>query len=175
MSQYLAITVIGRHEPALPERLTGIIAECGCNIQESRISMLGQEFSMLLLLSGNWHAVGKVEDALKGLDQEEDLSVNVRRTELKKPEKDLLPYAIDVICGDRPGVVNKIVKFILENGIHIRDLHTTTYEASHTGAAMFSLHLTIHIPVDLSISLLRNNFLEFCDHLNLDAIIEPVK
>ena len=94
MIQFLALTVIGKYDPALPERLTGAIAEAGCNIQESRITILGQEFSMLLLLSGNWNAVVKVEDALGRLGQDQDLSINMRRTELRKSEKNLMPYAI---------------------------------------------------------------------------------
>ena len=175
MIQFLALTVIGKYDPSLPERLTGAIAESGCNIRESRITILGQEFSMLLLLSGNWNAVVKVEDALNRLGQEVDLSINMRRTEMNKSQKNLMPYAIDVVCSDRIGVVNRITRFIQDNGIQIRDLSTTTYEASHTGTEMFSLHLTIHVPVEISISSLRNDFLEFCDQLNLDAIIEPVK
>ena len=67
MIQFLALTVIGKYDAALPERLTGAIAECDCNIRECRISILGQEFSMMLLLSGNWNAVVKVEDALNRL------------------------------------------------------------------------------------------------------------
>ena len=90
MLQHLAITVIGRHDPALPERLTGMVAECGCNILESRISILGQEFSMLLLLAGNWNAVVKVEDALARLGQDQELSVNAAQDGVepvrKKPD-----------------------------------------------------------------------------------------
>lgn len=175
MLQHLAITVIGRHDPALPERLTGMVAECGCNILESRVNILGQELSMLLLLAGNWNAVVKVEDALSRMGQDHELSINTRRTELNKSGKSLMPYAIDVVCGDQVGVVNKITRFVLDNKIQIHDLYTTTYNASHTGARMFSMHLTVHVPVETSISALRNDFLEFCDQLNLDAIIEPVK
>ena len=108
MIQFLALTVIGKYDAALPERLTGAIAECDCNIRESRISILGQEFSMMLLLSGNWNAVVKVEDALNRLGKEQDLSINMRRTELNKSQKNLMPYAIDVVCSDRVGVVNRI-------------------------------------------------------------------
>jgi len=55
-------------------------------------------------------------------------------------------------------------------------VHTKDYSPSRWhNKKSISLHLTIHVPVEISISSLRNDFLEFCDQLNLDAIIEPVK
>ena len=40
---------------------------------------------------------------------------------------------------------------------------------------MFSLHMTINVPAHTLIAALRDEFLDFCEQLNLDAIIEPVK
>jgi glycine cleavage system transcriptional repressor len=40
---------------------------------------------------------------------------------------------------------------------------------------MFSLHMTISVPSNTSIAALRGEFMEFCDRLNLDSIMEPVK
>ena len=44
-----------------------------------------------------------------------------------------------------------------------------------TGADMFSAQITIGVPADMHIAALRDDFLEFCDHLNLDAIMDPMK
>jgi glycine cleavage system transcriptional repressor len=40
---------------------------------------------------------------------------------------------------------------------------------------MFSVHLTVDIPATLQIAALREEFMDFCDQLNLDAVIEPIK
>ena len=50
--------------------------------------------------------------------------------------------------------------------------------ASHdpvASADMFSAQVTVGIPSDMHIAALRDDFLEFCDHLNLDAIMDPMK
>lgn len=44
-----------------------------------------------------------------------------------------------------------------------------------TGADMFSAQVTIGIPATTHIAALRDDFLEFCDGLNLDAIMDPMK
>jgi glycine cleavage system transcriptional repressor len=35
--------------------------------------------------------------------------------------------------------------------------------------------MSVDIPANTQISALREEFMEFCDQLNLDAVIEPVK
>ncbi len=44
-----------------------------------------------------------------------------------------------------------------------------------TGAEMFQAQITVGIPADSHIAALRDDFLELCDGLNLDAIMDPVK
>ena len=98
-----------------------------------------------------------------------------QRTEPRKPEASLVPYAVEVVAVDDVGIVHEITHFFSGREINIEDLYSGTYTAAHTGAPMFSLHMTIGVPTDISIATLRGEFMEFCDHLNLDSIMEPVK
>ena len=47
--------------------------------------------------------------------------------------------------------------------------------AAHTGAPMFAVQMIINVPSKLQVAQLREEFMDFCDSLNLDAILEPVK
>ena len=40
---------------------------------------------------------------------------------------------------------------------------------------MFQAQFTIGIPAESHIATLRDDFLELCDRLNLDAIMDPMK
>ena len=40
---------------------------------------------------------------------------------------------------------------------------------------MFAVHIAVDIPADMQIAALREEFMDFCDQLNLDAVIEPIK
>lgn len=175
MLQHLVLTALGSYSPQLIEQLSKAMSDCGCNIQECRSTILGSECSVLMMVSGNWDAIAKLEDVLAKLENKLGMSFHFKRTSLRKVNGKLMPYAIDVVCCDRPGVVHEIASFIANNDIEIQDIHTHTYEASQTGTRMFSLHMTINIPTDMSLSTIRGDFLEFCDRLNLDAIMEPVK
>src|SRR5580704_13191891 len=61
MKQHLAVSAIGSDRTGMVHELTRVISESGGNISESRMASLGTEFAMLLLVSGNWHALAKLE------------------------------------------------------------------------------------------------------------------
>jgi glycine cleavage system transcriptional repressor len=175
MDNYLVVTALGKNRPDDLEQLTRTIKENGCSIAESRMTVLGNEFCILMMLSGPWDSIAKIEDQLPKLGSKLSMSIMSQRTTPARIGSNLMPYAIDVVAFDRAGIVHDIVNFIHENKIVIQELHTNTYKAASTGATMFSLHLAINIPADISIAGIRGEFMEFCDQLNLDAIMEPVK
>ena len=69
--------------------------------------------------------------------------------------------------------IRQIIQVLVKYGFE--DMVTSSYAAPHTGTPMFSMRLKVEIPADISISRLREEFFEFCDELNLDAVIEPFK
>mgnify|MGYP001216944544 CR=1 FL=1 len=65
--------------------------------------------------------------------------------------------------------------FFAGRSVEIVEVTTRSYPAAHTGTTMFSVQMFINIPSEIHIAVLREEFMEFCDQLNLDAIMEPVK
>jgi glycine cleavage system transcriptional repressor len=86
-----------------------------------------------------------------------------------------MPYAVDVVCLDQPGVVFGLADFFAARDIEIADLATRRYAAAHTGAPMFAVQISINVPGSVNLSQLRDEFMEFCDRENLDSILEPIK
>jgi glycine cleavage system transcriptional repressor len=175
LKQLVVISAVGGDRAGVVHDLARVVLDCGGNIVESRMTALGSEFAMLLLVSGNWHTLARLESDLRKLEESAGLSVTMRRTEARQPRADMLPYAIDVVCLDQPGIVYNLASFFASREIDIAELTTRSYAAAHTGAPMFAVQMTVNIPGNLQISALRDEFMDFCDHLNLDAIMEPVK
>ena len=92
-----------------------------------------------------------------------------------KRQGDTLPYAVEVVAVNQPGIVHHLASFFASRSINIEDLVTRSYSAPHTGTPMFSVNLAIGIPSSMHIAMLREEFLDFCDELNLDAVLEPIK
>ncbi len=175
MENLLVISALGRDRPGIVDLLTERIVDHGCNIIDSRMTVLGGEFAIILLLSGQWNAIAKMESAIAGAERDLDLTIISRRTRPREHRVNLLPYSVEVVALDHPGIVHQIANFFSGRNINIEDLYTSTYAAAHTGTQMFSLNMTVEVPATIHIATLRDEFMTFCDELNLDAVIEPIK
>lgn len=172
---YLVISALGEDRPGIVNALSKAILEHGCNIEDSRMTVLGGEFAAILLVQGKWNTLAKVENALPEIERQLRMTIIAKRTGERSAGANLLPYAVDVISMDHPGIVNNLAGFFAERNINIEDMTTSTYAAAHTGTPMFAVHMTVGIPADLHIAGLREEFMDYCDGLNLDAVLEPLK
>jgi len=172
---YLLISAFSASSQSPLVAISKRISECGCNLAEARVSTLGGELSVLALAQGAWDAIAKLENALGRLDRDGELRLTHFRTGARQQQSNLLPYVVEVVAADKPGVLFQLAEFFAQQGITIEQLHSTRYRAMQTGADMFSAQITIGIPSSMHIAALRDDFLEFCDGLNLDAIMDPMK
>ena len=175
MSQLTVISAIGSDRPGVVQEISSVILACGGNIEESRMTTLGNEFAVLMLVSGSWHTLGRLEKSLDKLGSESGLTFTVRETSEKTVKEDRMPYAVDVISLDQQGIVYELANFFSTRDIEIADVATRRYSAAHTGAPMFAVQMAVNVPSKLHVAQLREEFMELCDRLNLDAILEPVK
>jgi len=172
---YLVISALGEDHPGIVNQISKAVLEHGCNIEDSRMTVLGGEFAAILLVEGKWNTLAKIENTLPELERQLGMTITAKRTGERAVGGNLLPYAVDVISMDHPGIVNNLAGFFADRKINIEDMSTTTYSAAHTGTPMFSVHMTVGIPADLHIAGLREEFMDYCDGLNLDAVLEPIK
>jgi len=172
---HLVISALGKDRPGIVNDLSRLVFDSGCNLADSRMTVLGGDFAVILLVTGNWSSIAKLEDQLPSLAERLEMNIISRRTADRERHRDLLPYAVDVVALDNPGIVHSLANFSSTRQINIQDLATTSYSAPHTGTPMFSVHMRVDIPARLHIATLRDEFMDFCDQFNLDAIIEPVK
>ena len=152
---YLVISAMGTDRTGIVEALARAASECRCNIADSRMAVMGREFTIIWMVSGTWDAIAKLEAQMQAVPA--------------------MPYTVHVISLDNPGIVSDIANFFASQDINIEAMETNTYAAPHTGSPMFALAMTVNIPGQIHIALLRENFMVFCDDRNLDAIIEPYK
>ncbi len=142
---------------------------------DAHLTTVGRDVSVTALAIGSWDAIAKLEAQMAKLEREEGLKLVWYRTGPKAMQSNLLPYIVEVVAADKPGILFNLADFFDRQGITIENMHSSRYRAMQTGAEMFTAQLTIGVPADTHIAALRDDFLEFCDALNLDAIMDPMK
>ncbi len=171
----LVVSAIGEDRPGLIDELSALVSDVRCSIIDSRMTVLGGEFAIIMLVSGSWDAIAKLENSMPALGERLGLNTTVRRTEERAVQHQCMPYNVHVIALDQPGIVQQIAHFFAAKGMNIDDMYTGTYRAPHTGSPMFTLTMTVSVPGNVHIAGLREEFMLFCDDRNLDAVIEPLR
>ena len=138
------------------------------------MTVLGGEFAVIMMVSGSWDSIAKLEKSLPIISEELNLTTTVKHTK-ERNSAPSMAYTVSVVALDNPGIVHELAQFFSSQNINIDDLQTGTYSAPHTGTQMFNLNMNIRIPANTHIATLRDEFMEFCDEINLDAIIEPLR
>jgi len=174
MEKLLAVTAIGPDRTGVVRDLSQAVTSAGGSIRESRMMALGSEFAVMMLVSGNWHTVEKLQGRLQALQQQSNLTLTVRETQPRALEA-AAPYTVDVVTLDHEGIVFGLSGFFAARGLEIAEVSTRRYNAPHTGAVMFSVQMTVSVPRSVHVATLREEFLEYCDEHNLDAVMEPAQ
>lgn len=174
-NECLAITASGEDRVGLVEKLTSQITASGCNIEQSRMGVLGGQFALIMRVTGSREALSALESRLGPLGAELDLAIIHKWTREREQLAPAVPYLVEVVALDNPGIVHNLARFFAGNGINIEALETDTYPAPHTGSPMFAVHMTVGVPGGTAIARLRDEFFEYCDDLNLDASLEPAR
>lgn len=172
---YAVLTAIGKDKPGLVAAVSRYILQCGCNIEDSRMAILGGEFAMVILVDGDAAAVEKLVKNAAETASTAGLSIQAHQT--SGPGEGALagtiPYRLDAYSLDHPGIVQRIAHFLAERQINIRAMDTRLSYAPHTGQPLFSLHATVDVPTKENVSELRNGLAAIGGDENIDIELKP--
>ena len=175
MSNYLVISIIASDSPGLAETFSRITSQNNCNIEDSLMAVMGNEFSATILVSGTSDEINQCETAITDYAEQAGHLVICKQTQENPGSDTSRPYAIHTLSLDAPGIIRNITDFMQQRDINISNLVTNSYKAPHTGAPMLEVQLTANIPAAMHIAQMREEFADFCDELHIDAAFDPIK
>ena len=172
MNKLLVISALGQDKPGIVKALSKTILDNGGNICDSRMSVLGDEFALVMMVSCSSEVIANIENSMFALQDTVGLTIICKQTAARHAADKRIPYEINIVAMDNPGIVHDVTDFLHDKHVNVEELSTSTYSAPHTGTTMFSLDLSVSLPATLNVSTFKNEFLSFCDELNLDAMIQ---
>jgi glycine cleavage system transcriptional repressor len=175
MNDFLVLTAIGEDRPGIIDQLSSLLLDTELNIEDSRMSVLGGEFAIILLLSGSASALHSLQQQQTKLEQTLNLSLLLKTTQQRRSKSRQTAYGIKVVGMDNPGIVHSLTGFLSAHKINIEDLQTEAYPAPHTGTPMFAVTMSVNIPAELDTGKLTEDFIALCDEQNLDTFFAPAK
>ena len=171
--QFLVISALGANPMELTSVLCRASQENRCGVVSSRLTRHGEYSALVLQVNGSWAALARLEGVLPALAKRHAFSVNMIRSAALDVRPNALPYVAYVSCAYRPDILNELCQFFSDHRVELENITCDTYQAPQTGGTLLNATLTVTLPPGTQISWLRDQFLDFADALNLDALIEP--
>src|SRR5215211_1444994 len=141
-----AVSVFGRDRPGIVAAVTRVLADAGCNLEDTSMTILRGHFAMMLVVAG---PAGLGEPQLRaGLDPVAgrlDLQVSVRQVadEVTTSGAGGARYAAAVYGADRPGLVARVAEALAAHQVNIVDLQTRVVGEPDP---VYAMHFELEVP-----------------------------
>jgi glycine cleavage system transcriptional repressor len=178
MKKWFALSAIGRDRPGIVADLAELIYECDCNLEDSSMTILGGEFAVLLLLSGQEADVERrLSSACKRLEWEKRLTVFFRPLENEPVRygagERTVPYELQATGVDKAGIVARIARCLADHGINITQMQTHSHPEPGSGTAIYTMRIRMEVPATVGIAALRERLERIADALHIHIDLTP--
>lgn len=148
MSKY-AVTVVGRDRPGIAAATAGALLAAEANIEDSRMTILGGHFAMMLIVSLDDDRSGLLNDRLAAVRDE--LGLDHATCELVADTADEArpapTHVLTVYGADHPGIVAAVCGALASRSVNIDDLATRV--VGSVQEPVYTLICELTLPGDL--------------------------
>lgn len=174
MQNRYIMTAFGKDRPGIVADVTELLYEHNCNLEDTTMSMLSDEFTINLLFSTNNTKIESilVEECRK-LEQQKGISAFIRQLKQRHPvsQTGLSIRTLHVEGMDQAGIVFKISRYLADNSLNILDLKSTMKVTPESGTALYLMDIHIQVPESTSIVALEEGLRDVAEELNVEITV----
>jgi len=180
MKRWFALSAIGRDRPGIVADLAELIYDCDCNLEDSSMTILGSEFAVLLLLSGEGPDVERrLGTGCKRLEWEKRLTVFFRPLDGDPYDEPSGRHTVGMECEvsgvDKAGIVARVARTLADHGVNITALQTQSRPGAETGTPMFTMRIRMAVPAELDRRILRERLERVAGDLRVDLTLSDLR
>lgn len=169
---YFIVTAFGEDKPGIVAKTTKILYEKGMNIEDSSMTKLNNEFTIMLIVKGE-SDLNQLKTAFDKLSEEENLTFVVKQLPedtISKPSIHY-PQTVDIVVygADKLGIVYNVSKLLAQMRINISDLRTEKTDN------LYVMFIEAQIPAEISLENLKEEIEKLKKELNVDIAIHQVE
>jgi glycine cleavage system transcriptional repressor len=163
-----ALAAIGRDRPGIVAAVAKVLYEQGCNVEDSSMTLLRGNFSIMLVLSSPEGATAKsLDEALRPACGEMGLTYSVLDVE-DTADTPHPSHMLTVYGADKPGILFQVTDALADEGVNITDLNSRLVGADEP---VYALMLELAIPGDGA--KLEERLTEIATIIGVDLTLRP--
>jgi glycine cleavage system transcriptional repressor len=171
MGQRFIMTAFGKDRPGIAADVTEILYQNGCNLEETSMTLLAGEFTLILLFTaGSADVEGPISMACRRLEQEKGIFAFFRPLQPRESDhhEDFCLQTIHVEGMDQAGIVYKVSRFLAQNRINIVSLTSTVKASPESGTAIYVMDIQVQVPNGTVMDAVKDGLADVADDLNVD-------
>jgi glycine cleavage system transcriptional repressor len=174
MDQRFIMTAFGKDRPGIVADVTRLLYENGCNLEDNSMTLLADEFTLILLFTAKG---GEVEEQLardcRRLEREKGISAFLRPLDARKGGAPAVFTAatLHVEGMDQAGIVYKVSQFLADRGINIVDLKSTVQASPESGAAIYRMDIAVQIPATTTLAKIESGLTAVAEELHVEITL----
>ena len=168
-----AVIAIGRDRPGIVAAISGVLAELGANIEDSRMAILRGNFAVMLIAALPETAEqAQLERGLEDVRERLELEA-VSVSPVEESERSPDPsHTLTVYGADHPGIVHAVSSALAERGVNITDL-----EARLTVSGtrpIYTMMMELELPAEAEPEELRTALGEVGSEAGVDVSLREI-
>ncbi len=177
MNRWFLLSAIGHDRPGLVAELAQLVYDSDANLEDSRMTILGSEFAVILLCSSTAEGSGeRLSLGAKRLEHDHGLTILLRDVEASArpslPASGTKLFRVRAAGEDKAGIVAGICRALAERGVNIADLSSQS-RPGPGGSPHYELSILAEVPERLTVAELRGALEAEADRLVVDVSLEP--
>ena len=160
----IIISAIGSDRPGIVSELSGVITSHGGNVEESRMSRLGSDFAIIMLVTVALDWEDSLEVALKSITE---LNITTKPTKLLQVG-DGRQFSINLNGADNEGIVKVLSKYLAKKSINILEIETHISQAPVSGTPLFNLNASVSVPHDVEEEVIQADLSQIAQDLGVE-------
>jgi len=171
MEKRFIMTAFGEDRPGIVAEVTRILFDNGCNLEETSMTQLADEFTLILLFSTvGADIAGLLETECRRLEKDKGISAFVRPLQKRRnrPVSAGTPSVLHVEGVDQAGIVYRVSQFLAERGLNICDLNSKGSQSPGSGTELYIMDIQVQVPEGTNFEEFEAGLLEVADQLNVD-------
>lgn len=172
-SRYI-MTAFGKDRPGIVADVTQVLYENNCNLEDTTMSMLSDEFTINLLFSSNDEDIeATLLEECRILEQQKSISAFIRPIKgiRQTSQSSLSTRTLHVEGMDQAGIVFKISRFLSDNALNIVDLKSSIKVTPESGTTLYLMDIHIQVPEFTSPKVLEEQLDIVAEELNIEITV----
>ena len=165
------MTAFAKDRLGLVADITKIVFQNGCNLEDTQMTQLEDEFVIMLLFTGdNGGLEEQISRDCRRLEREKNISAYIRELadEISKPLEAYSTHSIFAQGVDQAGIVYKISDFLAARSVNISQLNSHKTPTPESGTPIYTVEIVIQVPTGKSLEELEQELFELGQEIHIE-------